>query len=201
MVFELSAKGYWPAVALEYFQQRKFSRAVELCQLRLVDNPDLISGRTILARALFHSGQYNAAEDQFYKILQKDPDNLVALKYLGDVKFRKGDAVTAFSYYERVRQIDRYTSGLASLIADRPVAETRLLALRKGEEKAEDTHDKLREIPFRTETLGDLLLAQGHPRLALKVFRELAEGNLSPQLHEKIESIEESIQTKEKKNV
>jgi len=194
---ELSAKGYWPAVAEEYFQQEKYSRAVELCQIRLAENPDVISGRIVLAKALFKCGQFDVSEEQFRKVLQKDPENLVALKYMGDLIFRTGDTARAFLFYERVQKLDSHTSGLSSAISEKPIPETKVLTLRKGEEKSSEQLDRLREIPFHTETLGDLLLAQGHPRLALRVFREIAASGKSPKLIEKIEMIEEDIESKE----
>ncbi|MEW6014256.1 MAG: hypothetical protein AB1690_02930 [Candidatus Zixiibacteriota bacterium] len=199
LISELSAKGYWPALAMEYFLEKKFSRAIELCRLRLSECPELISGRTILARALFHTGQMELSQQEFYRVLEKDPDNLVALKYLGDIKFYSGDSASAFSYYERFLLTAPASEGLASSIADRPFTATKIVMLRKGEDKRDTAEEKLRDIPFRTETLGNLLMAQGYYRLALKVFNELAEAGINPRISEKIEIIEASL-SKDKKN-
>jgi tetratricopeptide (TPR) repeat protein len=200
LVLELASKGYWPAVAREYLEQKKYSRAVELCQLRLKENPDLLSGRIILARAFYHSGQYDQAEEQFYRILQVDPSNLVALKYLGDLKFRAADEATAFSYYERIWEIDPLTNGLCSFIEDGRVETTRLLVLKKEPEKSETIREHLRQIPFITETLGDLLLAQGHPRLAIEVFRDLTNRTEDPRLKEKLNKSQELLKHKDKQD-
>lgn len=200
LVLELASKGYWPAVAREYLEQKKYSRVVELCQLRLKENPNLLSGRIILARAFYHSGQYEQAEEQFYRILQVDFSNLVALKYLGDLKFRAADEPTAFSYYERVWKIDPHTKGLCSFIEDGRVEATRVLLLRKEPEKSETIREHLRQIPFITETLGDLLLAQGHPRLAMEVFRDLTMRTENPRLREKLDKSQELLKHKEKQD-
>jgi tetratricopeptide (TPR) repeat protein len=201
IVAELSSKGYWPALAMEYLKDKKHSKAVELCLLRLKDDPDIVSGRIILARALYHSGQVDAAEEEFYKILQKDPYNLVALKYLGDLKFKRGDEATAFSYYSRVLEIDPHTSRLSSSLEGQAPEETRILTLKKNSEEIETVSTQLRDIPFKTETVGDLLLAQGHPRLAREVYRELAARSANPRLLEKLDKIEEMLKPTKGKNV
>ena len=189
---ELSAKGYWPAKAKEYLDNRQYSKTVELCTSRLQDEPEILSGRIVLALALYHSNQLNEAESQFYRILRVDPDNILALKYLGDLKFRAGDEITAFSFYERVLKLDRYTRGLKSSLNREDVnrtKETKLLTLRRESETTEKTGERLRRLPFDTETAGDLLLEQGHTRMANKIFQRLFQKNESPRLLEKLEKI------------
>ncbi len=55
----------------------------------------------------------------------------------------------------------------------------------------------LRPIPLYTETMGDLYLKQGYPRLAAEVFRTLNEKNENPRLAEKFAQATESIKDKE----
>lgn len=189
---ELAEKGYWPAKAKEYLDDKKYSKAVALCTSRLKDDPEILSGRIVLARALYHSNQLNEAESQFYRILQIDPDNILALKYLGDLKFRSGDEAVAFSFYERVLKLDRYTRGLTSSLdrnkKDRS-KEITLLTFQKKGESIEKTRERLRKLPFDTETTGDLLLEQGHSRMANRIFTKLYSQNESPRLLEKLEKI------------
>ena len=45
-------------------------------------------------------------------------------------------------------------------------------------------------IYFYTETVGDLYLAQGHPRLAAEVYRALSVHNHNPRLAEKLAEAE-----------
>jgi len=189
---ELAVKGYWPAKAKEYFENRKYSKTVELCTSMLKDNPEILSARILLAQALYHSNQLNEAESQFYRILQVDPDNILALKYLGDLKFRAGDKIVAFSFYERVLKLDRYTTGLKSSLAKEELdrsKEITLLTFRKKGESIENTRERLRQLPFDTETTGDLLMEQGHTRMAGNIFRKLFKKTESPRLREKLEKI------------
>jgi len=198
---ELSAKGYWPAVAYEYLIAGRYSQAVELCTLRMKENVGMLSGRIILARALYHSGQVADAEEQFYAVLRRDPENLVALKYLGDIKFARDDEATAMAYYAKIQQIEPRTSGLACAIEKTSTETTRVLRLKRGEELSPGIRDRLKELPIHTETTGDLLRAQGHHRLALAVYRELAERGQHPRLLEKIEELETTLKNGRNKRV
>lgn len=191
---ELSSKDYWPAVAMKYLDEEKYSRAVELCNLRLKEYPESLSGRIALALALFYSGQFDSAEMQFYDILKRDPENMIALKYIGDIKFRMGDEATAISLYERILQIDPLTNGLSSPVKRKQIEETKVLTLKKGREEITTENTNLREIPFKTETVGDLLMSQGHTRLALEVYRELARSG-NPRLTDKFEKAKEALKT------
>lgn len=189
---ELSAKEYWPAKAKEYLENNKYSKAVEVCTSGLKDEPEIISGRIVLAQALYHSNQLNEAESQFYRILQVDPNNILALKYLGDLKFRAGDEITAFAFYERVLKLDKYTGGLKSSLdknKSERSKETTLLTFRRVGETIEKTRERLRQLPFDTETTGDLLLEQGHTRMASRIFENLLKKNKSSRLLEKLEKI------------
>ncbi len=174
LTMELSSKGYWPAMAGEYFRQKKYSRAVELCTMRLEEQPEILSGRIILARSLFHSGQMEASEEQFYRVLQCDPENLAALKYLGDIRYCHGDEVMALSYYDKVLNINPYFGGLFSAVEEGLRGETKVLTLRRESESPAADSAAAREIPFKTETAADLLLSQGHTRLAMEIYRDLA---------------------------
>jgi len=194
---ELSAKGYWPAVAKEFLDEGKYARVVELCAARLKDQPKSLSGRLAYAEALYLSGQNQSAEEHFYKVLQNDPDNLRALKYLGDIKFESGHRVTALSYYERTLQLEPDTSGLCCSIEKMKKEKTKVMVLKRGEEVSPAAGQKLRELPFKTETIGELLLSQGHPRLALSIFRELADKTQNPRLKTRANEIEEALKTKE----
>ncbi|SYZ73854.1 hypothetical protein TRIP_C60124 [Candidatus Zixiibacteriota bacterium] len=201
LILELSSKGYWPAVAMEYLNDKKYSRAIELCHNRLKDDPDIVSGRLILGRALYHSGQYELAEEQFADVIRNDPFNIVALRYMGDIKFRKSDDATAFTFYSRIQQISSESVALSSPLDHKPMEETKILTLKHGAEKSEPLSRDLRQIPFKTETMADLLLAQGHNCLALNVLEELAKNSENPQLAAKLEKAKELIKNKEKKNV
>jgi tetratricopeptide (TPR) repeat protein len=191
----LALAGYWPAQATRLVSEGRYAEAVALCRERLVTDPHTSAGRAIYATALYKAGQTDAASEQFFILLSRDPDNLVALKYLGDMKFAAGDEATAMTYYERIQQLDPHCTGLACEL-DRPTEQTKTITLTRPAEKRDS--DTSRKIPFYTETIGDLYLDQGHPRLAAEVYRVLFEKNANPRLAEKLDRVEQLISRKER---
>ena len=200
LVHELSAKGYRPAQAAKYLAEGKYSRAVEICKEHLREDPQSISGRLIYALSLHGAGQTESAAEQFYHVLSVDPDNLVALKHLGDIKFAEGDDIAAMANYTRILEIDPHCRGLRSDLKMTQRQATRTITLsRQAESSAEKAATPPRwKIPFCTETIGDLYLAQGHPRLAAEVFRTLNERNQTSRLAEKLAQAERRLKEKER---
>ncbi len=199
----LASRGNPAAVAARFLNEGKYSKAVEICRVYLEENPDSLSGRLILARALYHAGQTESAEKQFYRVLSADPDNLVALKYLGDIKFAGGDEHGALANYRRVLEIDSYCRALCCAITVSPGETTRTITIRRPQETpvAINLRQALKEIPFYTETMGDLYLAQGYPGLAADVFRSLSETTQNPRIAQKLIQAEEKIKQKESSHV
>ena len=66
---------YWPARAAKFVAIGRYSRAVEICKEYLDAQPFLLSGRIIYARALYYAGQMESAEEEFYRVLEIDPDH------------------------------------------------------------------------------------------------------------------------------
>ena len=199
VVETLCARGYRVALAARCLAEERFSRAVEICKEYLVDTPSSVSGRLIYARALFHAGQIDSATEQFNHVLSLDPENLVALKYLGDIKFYRGDELGAMADYDRLLAIDPFTTALCCRMTAAPKETTRTITIHRPEETiaGHETEKAGREIPFYTETVADLYLAQGYPRLAADVYRDLASASQNPRLTEKLARAEEKIKQKE----
>lgn len=195
---KLVSEGYWVARAARFLEQGKFSEAVRLCKDHLDEEPDLTGGRLVYARALHLAGQMESAAEQFYGVLSRDPENIVALKHLGDIKFTEGDEPSAMANYRRVLEIDPYCRGLKTDLDARPAATTRTVTLRRaGEVPLEVPGRRLRDIPFYTETMADLYMNQGYPRLAAEVLRRLLERNENPRLSDKLAAAEGKVHRKE----
>jgi len=194
----LSNQGYWPAQAERFLNEGKYSRTVEICKQHLPEDTHLVSGWIVYAKALFFAGQIELAEENFYRVLAHDPDNLVSLKFLGDIKFRQGDEISAMANYTRLLEIAPFCCGLKSPLKRKTETATKTVILqRKPEKTAINKESNLREIPFYTETVGDIYLAQGHTRLAANVYRSLIEKKHNPQLVDKLEKIEKEINKKD----
>ena len=189
----LAADGYWPAQAAVSLAEGKYATAVRLCKESLADQSELVSGRLVYAQALYRAGQAESATEELHRVLALDPDNQVALKILGDIRFEAGELPSAMANYRRVLEIDPHSRGLSSVLKKpEKKATTRTITIsRQYEPSGSRPTESLRDIPFVTETMGDLYLAQGHNRLAGEVFRRLLESNQHPRLAEKLARAEQ----------
>ncbi len=198
----LSSKGYWPAVAAKNFIEKKYSTVVEICKNKLNDEFPLLSARLLYARALYHAGQIESAENEFNSILISDPDNVVCLKYLGDIEFHNNNNFEAINNYERILYIDPLCRGLVCNIEKKESTVTSSITLvKKGEDinylKPNKHDEALTSIPFYTETMGDLYMSQGHVRLAAEVFKVIYQKNKNPKIKDKLRNAELKINEKE----
>ncbi len=198
----LWVRGYWPALALRALEEKKYSIAVELCKKHLIEDPQCLSGRLIYAKALYYAGQRESSADQFYQVLSLDPENVVALKYLGDIKFAAGDELAAFADYLRIQELDPHCRGIATEIAPVRTEASRTITISRLEEHVAPTPAvSHRHIPFYTETMADLYLAQGYPKLASVVYKTLIQTNRHPRLLDKLSQAEEKMKEKDKRTV
>ncbi len=194
----LARKGYWPALARKYFDEEKYSKAVELCLRMLEDEPDVLSGRIILSCSLYLAGQYERAREQFLEILRRDPANLAALKHLGDIFFRDGEEAAAMAYYRQVLEIDPCCGGLYCSVEKKETVQTRQLTLKRPREKiTKKQKTPLQEPAFVTETIGDIYCDQGYYQLAGEVYRRLMVGNENSRIAEKLKEVEKKLGIKE----
>jgi len=199
---ELKESGYWPAVAFDFFNRTLYSKTVEVCRDNLNEEPNLISGRLIYARALYCAGQIDSSRIQFNKVISIDPENITALKYLGDLNFAENNIAGAMSCYEKVLSLNPKSKSLKSkLVSGRPQTTRTITIVRREESKSSEKETALREIPFYTETIGDLYLNQGFPRLAAEVFKKLESRQNNPRINDKLKIAEIKIKEKEQKYV
>lgn len=80
--------------------------AIALCQEQLAQQPGHMSGHVVLAQAHFDLGELAEAQRVFDHALQLDPDNVLALRYLGDIANQRGALDEARHWYERVLELD-----------------------------------------------------------------------------------------------
>ncbi|UCD64275.1 MAG: tetratricopeptide repeat protein [Candidatus Zixiibacteriota bacterium] len=195
----LAEQGHWPALAARYLEEGRYSRAVEICKEHLPEESGPLSGRLVYGRALFHAGQTETAVEQFYHVLSRDPQNVAALKYLGDVLFVSGDVPAALASYRRVLEIDPDSRVLALPLKAGQRETTRTITIGRPHEGRQKAAGRcaLRDVYFCTETIGDLYLAQGYPGMAAEVYRTLNSADQNPRLREKLARAETQIKEKE----
>jgi tetratricopeptide (TPR) repeat protein len=65
-----------------------------------------MNGHVVYGQALFDSGRYEQAETTFTTALSLDPENLIALRHLGDISRLSGNGGAALDWYKRVLDAD-----------------------------------------------------------------------------------------------
>ncbi len=69
--------------------------AVRVCRAGLEHHPTYLSARVTLGRALLELQQYPEARTELEYVIHAAPDNLLALKYMGELQARAGDGALA----------------------------------------------------------------------------------------------------------
>ena len=192
---------YWPKQAEELLNQGEFAQVIDLCEKNLVSEPYITSARMIYTRALFGQNRLDEAIEQLYHVLSIDPDNLAALKMLGDIHYQREDFVSAMAAYGRVLEIDPDCRGLKCAFSPKETEPSQKLILERSSESPVVGKTDSVERLFRTETVGDIYLKQGQVREALEIFRELAHDKQNHRLSEKLANVERLAAIKERRDV
>ncbi len=82
------------------------SKAENLILHGLKNHPNYISAYIVLGRVYLDSERFSDAHTQFTRVLELDPQNLIALQNLGDLAMNGGRLEDARSWYERMLQVD-----------------------------------------------------------------------------------------------
>ena len=146
-------------------QAGRTDEALSILEAGLARHPRAVGALVTLARCLAGVGRTTQAAEVGGRILELDPDNLVALEILGEEEQRRGDLMAAIGHYERLAQLEpadrHWTTELGRL------REQRLASAAAAAGDAEGG--------FATLTLVNLYLAQGYRQKAETLLRRLAD--------------------------
>ena len=115
--FDENPRRYFAPLANEYRKIGDFDQAIFICQEFLPQQPGHMSGHIVYGQALFESGRHDEARSVFETALALDPENLIALRHLGDIARAHGDADTARAWYRRVLESDPRNDEIAGILA------------------------------------------------------------------------------------
>jgi hypothetical protein len=93
-------------LANEYRKSGDLDVAIEICRAHVPLQPTYISGYIVLGQALFERGQREEARATFETALSLDPENLIALRQLGDIARASGDLDAARGWYHKLLEVD-----------------------------------------------------------------------------------------------
>jgi tetratricopeptide (TPR) repeat protein len=115
--FDENPRRYFAPLANEYRKIGDFEQAIFICQEFLPQQPGHMSGHIVYGQALFESGRHDEARSVFETALALDPENLIALRHLGDIARALGDNETARAWYRRVLESDPRNEEIAGILS------------------------------------------------------------------------------------
>lgn len=101
-------------LANEYRKSGDLDVAIEICRAHVPLQPTYISGYIVLGQALFERGQPDEARSTFETALALDPENLIALRQLGDIARASGDLEAARGWYHKLLEVDPQNDEIAA---------------------------------------------------------------------------------------
>ena len=124
--FDENPRRYFAPLANEYRKAGQLDRAIALCREHLPKQPGHMSGHIVYGQALYEAGEPVEARRVFQTALDLDPENVIALRHMGDIDRASGDVDEARHWYTRVLDADPRNAEVTALIdalaSDRPTA-------------------------------------------------------------------------------
>lgn len=116
--FEENPRRYFAPLANEYRKGGQPKRAIEICRAQLSQMPGHMSGQIVYGQALYEAGEFDEARQVFERALTLDPENLIALRTLGDMSLQSGDTAQARKWYTRLLDADPKDTAVIALVAE-----------------------------------------------------------------------------------
>jgi tetratricopeptide (TPR) repeat protein len=123
--FDENPRRYFAPLANEFRKSGDAEQAVMICEEFLPQQPGHMSGHIVYGQALYDLGRLDDARTVFETALTLDPENLIALRHLGDIARSHGDQDLARVWYQRVLEADprnEEVQGLLSSLDGAPAA-------------------------------------------------------------------------------
>jgi tetratricopeptide (TPR) repeat protein len=115
--FNENPRRYFAPLANEYRKAGDLTQAISICRTYVPQQPGHMSGHIVFGQALFEAGELDEARGVFESALQLDPENLIALRHLGDIARARGDIGAARAWYRRVLDADPRNDEIVAQIA------------------------------------------------------------------------------------
>jgi tetratricopeptide (TPR) repeat protein len=116
--FEENPRRYFAPLANEYRKGGQPKRAIEICRSQLSQMPGHMSGQIVYGQALYETGEFDEARQVFERALTLDPENLIALRSLGDMSLQSGNTAEARRWYTRLLDADPKDMAVIALVTE-----------------------------------------------------------------------------------
>jgi tetratricopeptide (TPR) repeat protein len=114
--FDENPRRYFAPLANEYRKAGDLEQAIFICQEYLPQQPGHMSGHIVYGQALFELARFDESRAVFETALSLDPENLIALRHLGDIARQAGDLRGARAWYQRVLEADPRNEEIAQIM-------------------------------------------------------------------------------------
>jgi len=151
--FEENPRRYFAPLANEYRKGGQPKRAIEICRTQLAQMPSHMSGLIVFGQALYEASEFTEARGVFERALALDPENLIALRSLGDMSLQSGDTEAARAWYTRLLDADPKDTAVIALVSEIDAsAEANPIAAPAALPIDSDVGDQ--QIPFIADATG-----------------------------------------------
>ncbi len=100
-----------------YRKAGEVDQAIELCKSGLEHHPDYVSAHIVLGRCFMGKRSDGEAEQVFRRVLELDPENVIAFKVLADIGTRGGRFDDAVTWLTRLLSADPMNGDAAEALA------------------------------------------------------------------------------------
>ncbi|HJP85905.1 MAG TPA: tetratricopeptide repeat protein [Gemmatimonadaceae bacterium] len=152
--FEENPRRYFAPLANEYRKGGQPKRAIEICRAQLAQMPGHMSGQIVFGQALYEAGEFDEARQVFERALSLDPENLIALRTLGDMSLQSGDTQQARKWYTRLLDADPKDTAVIALVSEIDASAAAVTPVPE-EIPGVDTDAGDQPIPFITDVEGE----------------------------------------------
>lgn len=104
-------------LAEELRRAGQFDESVGTCRAGLAVHPGYLSARVTLGRALLELNQLEAAQGELEHVLRNAPENLAAIRGLGEIHHRRGELAEALAQYRAALALARNDPELEETVA------------------------------------------------------------------------------------
>jgi tetratricopeptide (TPR) repeat protein len=114
--FDENPRRYFAPLANEFRKMGEIEQAIMICEEFLPQQAGHMSGHIVYGQALYEAGRLAEARTVFETALTLDPENLIALRHLGDIAKGNGELETARHWYTRVLDADPRNEEIQALL-------------------------------------------------------------------------------------
>jgi tetratricopeptide (TPR) repeat protein len=152
-----------------YRKNGEVDAAIEILERGIEKFPDYASAHVILGKCYYDKGATERAKSEFERVLGLDADNMVALKFMGDILLAEDKKPEAAGYFKKILAIDPMNDAVAKTL--KAVEETLSAKEIDLTDRAAVKDERPRELA--TMTLAGIYAAQGYYNKALRIYGEV----------------------------